>query len=276
VPAEIALLLGAIATATAPAATQGTLREIGAKGPFADTVRGVVAVDDVWGLIVFALAMVGAQALSQGAFDPGHLTDALRDVGGAVLLGALLGFPAARLTGRIRPGQPTQLEALGLVFLAAGLALWAEVSFLIAGMTAGAIIVNFARHHDFAFHEIERIEQPFLILFFLLAGASLEIEALWSLGLMGMAYVVLRVVARLAGGWIGGRLGGLDPIQRRWIGVALLAQAGVAVGMALVASQAFPAHRETILTLAIGTTVLFELIGPALLAVAVRRVGRHG
>ncbi len=273
-PLDLCLLLGAIATATAPAATQETLRDAGAEGPFADTIRGVVAVDDAWGMMVFAVMLVVAEALATGTPGAHHLWEALRETGGALVLGAALGLPAAYLSGRIKPGEPTQLEALGFVFLAAGLALWLEVSFLLTGMTAGAIVANLARHHERPFDEIEHAERPFLILFFLLAGAAMEVEALAALGGIGLAYVALRVIARLAGGALGGWLGGLPPRERRWIGPALLAQAGVAVGMALIAAEALPAHAETLLTLTIGTTVVFELIGPFALVWAVRRVAR--
>lgn len=270
--AAMAILIGAIATATDPAATDETLREAKADPGFADTLRGVVAIDDAWGMIVFALAMVAAQGLENGGIDTGQLLDAGWEVGGAVLLGLALGLPGAVLTGRLKPGAPTRLEALGLVFLTAGLALWLGVSFLLAGMTVGAVIANRARHHERAFHEIELIERPFLILFFLLAGASMEPAALAAVGGIGIAYVGLRILGRLAGGWLGGWLGGLDPVQRRWIGPALLPQAGVAVGMALIVSVEMPELGASLLTLTIGTTVAFELLGPFVTLLAVNRV----
>jgi Kef-type K+ transport system membrane component KefB len=148
----------------------------------------------------------------------------------------------------------------------------ADVSFLIAGMTAGAIVANLARHQDRAFHEIEHIQWPFMILFFVLAGASLNVEALAGAGLVGAAFLVLRAASRLAGGWLGGALAGAPPAHRRWYGAALLPQAGVAVGMALVAAREFPAHGDLILTLTIGTTVAFELVGPFATMWAIRRV----
>ncbi|REC58742.1 cation:proton antiporter [Rhodosalinus sediminis] len=268
-----AAVLGAIATATAPAATQDAIRQSGARGGFVDTLRGIVAIDDAWGMVAFALAVVAAQALL-GATGGQMLADAAREIGGALALGLALGWPAAMLTGRLSPGEPLQTEALGLVFLTAGLAIWLEVSFLLAGMTVGAVIVNRARHHERAFHEIEHIQWPFMVLFFVLAGASLDPGKLAALGGLGAAYAALRVGARMLGGWLGARLAGA-PRRERWLyGPALLPQAGVAVGMALVAAQEFPDRAETILTLTIGTTVLFELIGPAATIWAVRRAGR--
>jgi Kef-type K+ transport system membrane component KefB len=168
-------------------------------------------------------------------------------------------------------GEPLQTEALGIVFLCAGLALWLEVSFLIAGMTTGAIIVNFARHHSHAFHEIKHIQWPFMILFFILAGASLDLSALGHVGLVGLAYVIFRVISRLTGAWLGAVIGDAPRTQRPWFGIALLSQAGVAVGIALIAAEEFPEYGGTILAVTIGTTVIFELIGPAGTLLAIRK-----
>jgi Kef-type K+ transport system membrane component KefB len=276
----VALVLGAIATATDPAATEDALRQSGARGPFARLVRGIVAVDDAWGVLAFALAMVVAGGLAASGGDGietghfGHLARALWDIGGALGLGLLIGLPAAVLTGRLSPGEPQLTEALGVVFLTAGLAVWAEVSFLLAGMAAGAVIANRAHHHERAFHEIEHIRWPFMILFFVLAGASLEPGRVAEFGLVAAGYVVLRIAGRLAGGWIGGALAEAPATQRPWYGVALLPQAGVAVGMALIAAREFPDHGELILGLAVATTVVFEVIGPLATLLAVRRTER--
>ena len=272
VPAPAALLLGGIATATDPAATRDAIRQGNLQSPFATRVEAIVAIDDAWGLIAFALVAVLAQGMD-GSFSPHLLIEVLREIAVAILLGLAIGVPAAVLTGRLKKGEPQQTEALGVVFLCAGLALWFEVSFLIAGMTAGAVVANFARHHGRTFHEIEHLQWPFMMLFFLLAGATLDVAALVRIGGFGIAYIVLRIAARIVGGWIGATLANAPKRERPWYGPALLAQAGVAVGMALVAAQELPEHGELILTLVIGTTVLFEVLGPIATATAARRVG---
>jgi Kef-type K+ transport system membrane component KefB len=270
----VALVLGAIATATAPAATVDALNQSGARGAFVDTLKGVVAIDDAWGLLVFAVALAVAHGLSGGAAaGTGHgaIATAAWEIGGALALGTVIGLPGAVLTGRVRQGEPLLAEALGLVFLTAGVALLMEVSFLIAGMTAGALIVNLARHHTRAFHEIEHVQWPFMLLFFLLAGASLDLQELSGIGAIGIAYIALRIAGRLAGGWVGASAARAPRAWRPWYGVALLPQAGVAIGMALVAAEALPEAAGLILTLTIGTTVVFELFGPAATLWAVRR-----
>jgi Kef-type K+ transport system membrane component KefB len=134
------------------------------------------------------------------------------------------------------------------------------------------VVANFASHHERAFHEIEHVEWPFMLMFFLLAGATFDLARVPELGLIGLGYVVLRILSRAIGGWIGCRLARLPRAEWRWMGPALLPQAGVAVGMALVAGEAFPDWRDTLLTLIVGTTVVFELIGPPLTMLALRRV----
>lgn len=272
VPLILALLLAGIATATAPAATQDVVRQARAKGPFTETLLGIVAVDDAWGLIVFSLLLVAARAIT-GESGLVVLQHGLWDLGGALLVGAIVGFPAAFLTGRLQPGEPIQAEALGVVFLCAGLALWLEVSFLLAGMTAGMIVANLAAHHNRPFHEIEHIEWPFMILFFVLAGASLEVEAFRVIGPISIAYIALRTLGRVFGGWLGGVLADVPVPYRRWLGLALIPQAGVALGMALVGGQYFPDLAETLLAITIGSAIVFEIFGPILTLVAVRKVG---
>ena len=129
--------------------------------------------------------------------EPAHLGTALWEIGGALVLGLGLGLPAAYLTGRLEQGEPQMTEALGMVFLAAGLASWSGVSFLIwPGWWRAPPWPISPGITSTAFHEIEHVQWPFLILFFVLAGASLEVgPALAELGLIGGAYVALRIAA---------------------------------------------------------------------------------
>lgn len=270
---EIALLLAGIATATDPAATTDVIQENKAQGVFSDTLTGIVAIDDAWGLIAFSILLAIAQSFNteQQALDA--LLVGGWELIGAVLLGIVLGVPMAYLSGRICPGQPSLVEALGMVFLCGGLALLLEVSFLLSAMVLGLVVTNLAKHHERPFHEIENIEWPFMILFFVLAGASLNMESLLQVGLLGGAYIVLRIVGRLAGSWPGGVLGGSSGAIKSWMGLGLLPQAGVAMGMALIAAQRFPELSATILPVVIAATVIFELIGPIGTRLALLRAG---
>lgn len=270
---EVALLLAGIAPATAPAATIDVVHAYRSKGRFTDILLGIVAIDDAWGLLVFSLLLAVAQALGGqgGAVD--SILFGTREILGAVLLGVALGLPMAYLTGRIRPGEPTQAEALGLVLLCAGIAEWIGVSYILSAMVLGAMVANLARHHKRPFRAIEGIEWPLLILFFLLAGAALHADALAQAGLLAAAYIGMRIVGRILGTQLGGRLIGVDADIRHWMGLALLPQAGVAIGMALLAGQRYPELRDIILPVVLGSTVIFEIAGPLATRWTLTRVG---
>ena len=262
VPVDIALLLGCIAAATAPAATFDIVMESGSNSAFAALLLMVVALDDIWGLILFSFALAAVGVMNGNGSGIAPLLMVAQDIGGGVLIGLLIGFPAAFLTGRIKPGQPMLTEALVLTLLCGGLAIWADASFLIASMVMGATIANIARHHEYPFHAIENIERPFLIVFFVLAGASLELGALLETGFVGLAYIGCRIIGKILAARAGTAIAKTDTATGRWMGLALLPQAGVAVGMALVASAAFPDYRDVLLPIVIGATVIFEILGP--------------
>jgi Kef-type K+ transport system membrane component KefB len=270
---DIALLLAGIAPATDPAATTDVVNEIKADGKFTRTLLGVVSIDDAWGLILFSFMLTAAQAWSgQGDYITPLLTGAW-EVGGALVLGIVLGVPMAYATGRIKPGEPSLVEALGVVLICAGIALWLEVSFLLASMALGSVVANLARHHTRPFHAIEGIEWPFMILFFILAGASLQTEALYRIGFIGGGYIIFRIIGRLLGAWSGGSMSDAGPVISRWMGMALMPQAGVALGMALVVAQRRPDLGEIILPIVVASTVFFELVGPVLTRMGIVQAG---
>jgi len=271
---EVAILLGCIASATAPAAILDVAEESGCKAPFKDLLLSIVALDDAWGLILFGFGIAVVTSINGIAVDSSPLLVILKEIGGAVILGILIGLPAAYLTGRIKQGQPILSEALGLVFVCGGLAIWLQVSFLLAAMVMGAVIANLARHHEYPFHAIEGIEDTFMVIFFILAGASLEFKAINEVGLIGIVYVLCRVTGKIIGARVGSQCSKADQITKHWMGVALLPQAGVAIGMALVASNHFPEYRQLLLTVVISSTVFFEIVGPVFTRLALERAGK--
>ena len=255
----VAVLLAAIATATDPAATTDVLAEQRRQqDAFGQRLTGIVALDDAWGLLVFSLCLVIVTGANGG---PTPLLDGLREIAGALLLGVAIGLPMAFLTGRIKNREPILIEALGLVFLCGGLALRLDVSPLLSAIVMGATVANLARHHIRPFRAIEGIEWPFLVLFFILAGASLKLDTLLLGGALCLAYILLRSIGKVVGGWLGGRLCRLGH-SGGWTGLALLPQAGVAVAIALNASQAVPDVGELLLTITLASTAVFELVGP--------------
>lgn len=269
-PLVVAVALAAISVATDPAAVSETVRETHDTRLKARVLLGIVAIDDGWGIVVFGLSMAGLGWVVSSDAERA-LLHAAWEMGGAVLVGLAIGLPAAWLTGRLRPGEPTQVEALAIMLLLAGTSSGLGVSALLASMVTGTLVANLSAHHTRSFREIEHIEWPFLVFFFVLSGASINLYSLESALVLTTTYVVLRLVGRALGGWLAvkwhadtrGRLPG-D------LGLALTPQAGVAIGMALLAGERFPEYQDVILPAVVASTVLFELSGPLL----VRRVLR--
>ncbi|MDX1597479.1 MAG: cation:proton antiporter [Marinobacter sp.] len=269
-PLVVAVSLAAISVATDPAAVSETVRENGSSGKLPRLLLGIVAIDDGWGIVVFGLSMsmLGWLLGSDGELA---LLHAVWELGGAILLGIAIGLPAAWLTGRLRPGEPTQVEAIALILLLAGLSSLLGVSALLASMIAGSLIASLSRHHTRSFREIEHIEWPFLVFFFVLSGASIDLYKVDDAILLTLAYIFLRVAGRVLGGYFATMFNRVkhQSVPRN-IGLALTPQAGVAIGLALLAAERFPELHNTILPVVVASTILFELIGPVL----VRRVLR--
>lgn len=271
----VALLLAAIAPATAPTATYDVVHEGGAHGEFVDALLSIVALDDVWGLLVFVVIVSIAGMLNGDTSIGSGLESSLIDIGGSLALGSLLGLPMAYLTGRIRRGEPTLAEAMGFVLLGAGIAEWLGLISILTAMAMGATVANLARHHDQPFDAIEGIEWPFMILFFVLAGASLEIGALAFAGGLTALYVVARCGGIFIGTRVGVRFAGVERTAFKWLGLALFPQAGVAIGMALMASQRFPEYGAIVLQVILASTVVLEIVAPIVTRKALRLSGAY-
>lgn len=259
-----ALLLAGIATATAPTATFDVVRESGITGDFTDTLLAVVALDDAVALLLFSLAMAAASAVDGDHSVVFSLATGIQEIGGSLVVGAGLGVPMAYLTGRIRPGEPTLAEAMGFVLLCGGIATWLDLSPVLSAMIMGSVVASLAKHHERPFHAIEGVEWPFLILFFILAGASAHPGAVLLVGGITAVYMLSRCVGTWAGAAAGARLVRADPMVRKWMGLCLFPQAGVSLGMALLASQRFPEFEPFLLPVVLASTIIYEVVTPAI------------
>ena len=234
----------------------------------------MVAIDAAWGIILFSLLLVLAEGTLGQAQVGAELVSGTWEIVGALLIGVGVGVPMAWLTGRIRPGEPTLLEASGFVFLCGGLAITLDVSYLLSCMALGATVANRARHHTRPFREIRRIHEPFMAVFFVLAGYELDFGALQTVGFAAVLYILARSAGLILGGRSGAAMSpDAPPVVRKHVGWCLLPQAGVALGMALLVSQRAPEFGQFILPLVIATTVVFELLGPLFTGWHLRRAG---
>lgn len=269
----VAVLLAGIAPATDPAATYDVVRETDAEGDIVDTLLSIVAIDDMWGLMIFMILAVFAGTMAGDATGGHGMVSGLHEIGGSFALGIAMGVPMAYLTGRIRHGEPTLVEGIGFVLLGAGVAEMIGMSPILTAMAMGATVASLAKHHERPFNAIEGIEWPFMILFFVLAGASLDVGALRQAGAITAFYILARCAGIYLGARTGSRLLGADLVTRRWLGVMLFPQAGVAIGMALLASQRFPEMQSLILPTVLASTIFLEVVAPIITRQALRKAG---
>ena len=276
-PLYIALLFGAISSATAPASTVMVIREYKAKGSFTDTLLGIVAIDDAWCLIIFALSFALAKALaihgSDNAFLIKELLRSFLEIGGALILGGALALSLAYLSRFISTPSELLIYTLGFIFLNTGLALYLNFSVLLANMFMAGVLVNVHKVSFKFFESLRSIESPLFLLFFVLAGANLEIGLLKTLGGLGLAYVGFRALGKIGGAYLGGVIAQVPERIKNYMGFALLPQAGVALGVALIAKEQFPEIGGMIFTTIVATTVIYEIIGPICTRVSLSKAG---
>ena len=276
-PFYVSLLFGAIASATAPAATVMVIRESRAKGTFTDTLLGVVAIDDAWCLIIFAISLAISKAIfihNVAAFSLIRvLLNSLLSIFGAFILGAISAILLSYLSKFVRTPAELLIFTLGFILLNTGIAIRIHLSVLLANMFLGAILVNINYSSFKFFDSLKTIDSPLFLLFFVLAGASLEIQILSKLGMIGLAYLIVRITGKLIGAHLGARISNAVDSVRKYLGLGLVPQAGVALGCALIAKSDFPGVGNMILTTIVATTIVYEVIGPVCTKLALKKAG---
>lgn len=271
---SFSLVLGAIAAATAPAATIMVIKQYRAKGPVTETLLSVVAIDDATALILFSLSVAIAQALTNGAASLGaSLLSPLKEIGGALVVGAVLGFVfLLPLRFFKKAGNRLSLIA-GFIFLGLGLAEWLGLSELLLCMAMGAVVANFSADVDTIMDLCDGVTPPIFMLFFVASGADLKLSVLPTVGLIGVIYIVLRIAGKYFGAAVGGAMCKCEASVRKFLGPCLMPQAGVAIGLSLAAGQVVPEHAPQIRAVILCGTLIYELIGPAVTKFSLKKAG---
>ncbi len=263
-------MLASLAAATAPAAVVMAVREMKARGRFTDTLLGVVAFSDVWGVIIFALifaVMRGGGGVADG------LLHGLYELTGAVILGIISGWFFSFFSRYIKHPSELLVYTLGFILLNCGLAVVTGLSVLFSSMAMSATLVNINRESFKFFKAVGEIDKPLYIMFFVLSGAGFEFEIVTSMGLVIGVYVLARIIGKIAGVSAGCRLLGCPRIHKKYLGLALAPQAGVALGMGMIIRDAFPQGGEAVLSIIIATTIVCEIFGPLLTQLSLVKSG---
>ena len=265
-PFHIALLFGAISTATAPATTMMVIRQYKARGMFTDVLLGTVAIDDAWGIMIFSVSLAIAQVLQVGQFSEWIIMavtiKAAAKIFLSVILGSIMAIITSRISGYLKRREDVLTFILGAILINTGVALYFHMSPLLSNMFFGAMLVNIEKTSFKFFESVNSVDWPLYVMFYVLAGANLDIGLLGSLGLIGSVYIISRIIGRIGGAYAGAVIAGTEQSIRRYMGLALMAQAGVAIGLAMMAKASLPHTGGAILNTIIATTVVYEIFGP--------------
>jgi len=312
----VALLFGAVAPASAPAGTVAVIQECKAKGKLTTALYAVVGFDDGLAILIFGFAAALSKRILLGGVlgvgSEGNVLAAMRgpslEILGSLVVGAVLGLVYTLLVRKLQVGRDMLIMTFGTVFIATGISLHFGLSLILTSMAAGFVLTN-TRREGF----VRRVTDPLrevmpllFILFFCLAGAHLRLSELPKLGLVGLVYILGRSVGLIGGARIGGMMGHIDEKIKKWIGLGILSQAGVAIGLSLIVSSEFSEMARApevaaavsryaaqhpgasgllydpmviaaaIITVITAKSVIFEIVGPILTKIALTRAGEIG
>ncbi|MBR0397059.1 MAG: cation:proton antiporter [Eubacterium sp.] len=267
------IVLAALASATAPASTMMTIRQTGAKGDFVNTLLQVVALDDVVGLILYSVAISIAVAVSSGAqFQLGNVIRPLFINVGVFGLGGLFGVLMKLFMPNGRSTDNRLIISIALLFGFCGICAILGISPLLGCMSMGTVYINIT-DDDRLFMQLNYFTPPILLLFFVRSGVAFNLNALVgssnpigrvSLLTVGVVYFITRIAGKYAGSFLGCMLAKKDRRVRDYLGLALVPQAGVAIGLAMLGARTLGGETgEALLTIILASSVLYELIGPA-------------
>ena len=267
------IVLSALASATAPASTMMTIRQTGAKGDFVDTLLQVVALDDVVGLVLYSVAISVALASLSGSQGFSFQT-----IGKPILLnmltlfiGACFGLAMKLLMPQSRSTDNKLIISVALLFAFCGVCVLLDVSPLLGCMVMGTVYTNIAEN-DKLFKQLGYFSPPILLLFFVRSGMNFKLDALFNasgdldgvpLIVVGVSYFLVRIVGKYAGAWLGCFVVKKDKLVRNYLGLALIPQAGVAIGLAALGARTLGGTMGSDLeTIILASSVLYELLGP--------------
>lgn len=268
---SFSLVLGALAAATAPASTVMTIRQTGAKGDFVDTLLQVVALDDIVGLVAYSVAISIAIAdIAGGSIDISNITGPIVMNLIAVIGGALVGFVMSFLLMKYTTDNRL-IIAIAFIVAFCGLCAYYEISPLLGCMCMATVYINVS-DDDKLFKQLSYWTPPIILMFFVRSGMNFNLDMILnqsgSIGaapllLVGIVYFIVRIIGKYAGAYIGCRLTGKGRNVRDYLGLALIPQAGVAIGLAALGARTLGGETgEALQTIILASSVLYELIGP--------------
>ena len=274
---RFSIVLASIAAATAPAATVMIIRQYKARGKLTETLLSVVAIDDSVGVLLFGIGIAIANAINPNIVHSSLLMQILQPIleivvslGIGALIGVILVLGCKWFTGR---GNRISL-VVASVFLTVFIADKLDGSSILACMAAGAIFANFSKKHE-EINGLIYLTTPWVyIMFFVLSGVELKLSVLTTVGVVGLIYVIFRVAGKIFGASLGGKITKADKNVCKYLGFSLIPQAGVAIGLSMIAQQALPGTLgDQVRAIVLAATVIYELIGPIFTKLTLKKCG---
>ncbi|MGI6097362.1 MAG: cation:proton antiporter [Dethiobacteria bacterium] len=261
-PLGMSLLLGAMATATAPAGTVAVIREYKAKGSFTSALLGVVAIDDAVCIIFFGLTSAIVAVLHSGtALQLHNLLEPLLELSGSLILGIITGLLSCFFLRHTTDRHHKVVLLVGIALLNSGIANLYNLSPLLVNMVSGFMIANIYPKPGEMNH-LENIELPIYIVFFVLAGASLHLDVLLDNWIWAAVYIIARGIGKIGGSYVGAHFSGAPQNVKKYLGCALIPKAGVTIGLLMIVQGRFPEMAMPITAIELAAVTICELIGP--------------
>ena len=281
-PWQVAFLLGAIAIATAPASTLMVIRECDSAGPLTENLLGIIAVNNLFCIVAFSI--VGSMITIGEGFGPAGIADGLYravfplfwQIIGSAALGYLVGLMLAGWSTQVTDTGEMLILLAGSILLCVGVARLLDMSPLVASLAVGATMVNLSARSSSLFDTLAGTDPPFYAIFFVIAGADLDLSLLSSMGIVGVVYVVGRAAGKFAGAVVGARWLGLERTVQQFLGFGLMAQAGLAVGLTLAVGQRFEMYAPVVSTVVLAGVAFYEMVGPISTRFALVQAGESG
>lgn len=280
-----ALVLGAVATATAPAATLMVVRQYKAKGKLTDILLPVVAIDDAVGLVVFAVSFGIAGSMHSGAALSAIsvLVEPLLEVVLSLLLGLVLGILFSAAEKYFKSNSKRLTLSITFVIMAVALSMFEthigdvhiKFSSLLVCMMLGTVFCNMCDFSDEIMGKTDKWTAPLFLLFFVLSGAELKFDMFgnWLVVLVGVIYIITRSIGKILGASVSAKMTKCDPTITKYLGITLLPQAGVALGMSLIAAETLGEAGAMIRNITLFAVLVYELVGPMLTKIALTKSG---
>lgn len=269
------LIIASMSAATAPAGTMMVIQQYRAKGPLSDTILPITALDDVLGVVVFGVSLSIAKMVNGGqGFSVFKLFyNPIKEIILAIIIGFVIALTFSKLRRFIKSEDDDLVAHIALLFFNLAVSYKFGVSPLLSAMVLGGVICNLVPHSIRSFSNLNRFMNPFNLLFFAFAGASLDLRVLGTIGFLGIVYVLSRGFGKWLGATMGAKKAGSVETVRKYIGLALLPQGGISIGLSMIVARELPAYSHEIITVILFSVLVFEIMGPIFAKIAIEKAG---